>query len=151
MERAIRHTWFFPHSPERVWDYLTKPELLEQWLMESNFSPVVGHQFQFHTKPIVKFNFDGKIYCQVLEIEQPKKLVYSWKGGNSKKGEISLDSVVTWTLTPKDGGTELQLVHSGFRGLKNFMSYIIMNQGWLKIAKRLLKNLNQSAHVSTGA
>ncbi|MBO9152227.1 SRPBCC domain-containing protein [Chitinophaga sp. GCM10012297] len=150
MERAIRHTWFFPHSPERVWEYLTKPELLAQWLMESNFRPEVGHRFQFHTKPIVKFNFDGNIYCQVLELEPNKKLVYSWKGGNGK-GEVSLDSLVTWTLAAKNGGTELQLVHSGFKGFRNFMSYIIMNQGWLKIAKRFLKNLNQSAHVPTGA
>ncbi len=147
MEKAIRHTWFFPHAPEKVWDYLTRPELLSQWLMETDIQPVVGNRFMFHTRPIVKFGFDGRIFCEVLEVEPLKRLVYSWKGGNGK-GKTTLDSVVTWTLLPKDGGTELTLVHSGFKGIMNFMSYLVMNKGWLKIAKRFLKELNQSAHAA---
>lgn len=137
MERDIRHTWFLPHSPETVWDYLTIPELLAQWLMESDFQPIVGHKFMFNTKPKVKLGFDGMIYCEVLEVNPLKKLVYSWKGGPGK-GKISLDSIVTWTLIPKNNGTELQLVHSGFKGMRNYIPYLIMNKGWQKIIKRLI-------------
>lgn len=136
MEREIRHTWFLPGSPETVWDYLTVPELLAQWLMPSDFQPVVGHRFIFNTKPKIKLGFDGMIYCEVLEVNPLKKLVYSWKGG-AGNGKISLDSIVTWTLTPKDNGTELQLVHSGFKGMRNYIPYLIMGKGWNKIVKRL--------------
>jgi hypothetical protein len=43
--------------------------------------------------------------------------------------------VVTWTLTPRDNGTELVLEHTGFRGMKNLIPYIAMKSGWVKIMK----------------
>jgi uncharacterized protein YndB with AHSA1/START domain len=135
MQRDIRHQFTFLQSPEAIWEYLTVPELMAQWLMTPhNFQPVVGQKFQFKTKPIPKFGFDGNVYCEVLEVQPYKKLSYSWKGG-------SLDSVVVWTLEPTADGTMLTLEHKGFKGIKNFMSYIIMNRGWIKIVKRLLKIL----------
>lgn len=141
MDRTIKHEFTFSKSPELVWDYLTKPELLEQWLMPSDFQPIVGHKFQFGTKPKIKLGFDGRIYCEVLEVVPFERLVYSWKGGMSKENP-SLDSVVVWTLAPVEGGTRLTLEHKGFRGLKNYLPYIIMNKGWLKIGKRLFAKLN---------
>ena len=143
MKNDIKHTWHFNHPPQLVWDYLTKPELHSQWLMESDFQPVVGHLFMFNTKPKVKVGFDGLIYCEVLKVEPIILLSYSWKGGPGK-GKITLDSVVTWTLTPKGEGTELVLEHTGFVGFKNLLSYLIMNKGWEKIKSRLEKILDNS-------
>ena len=143
MQRSINHKWFFPHPPKDVWDYLTKPELLSQWLMENNFKPIVGHKFQFKTKPKIKFGFDGIVYCEVLELIPFKKLSYSWKGGSGAE-KIKLDSIVTWTLIDKNNGTELILEHSGFKGVKNYLAYIIMNNGWAKIGKRLLNLLSKN-------
>ena len=28
MQKEIKHTWHFNQSPQEVWEYLTKPELL---------------------------------------------------------------------------------------------------------------------------
>jgi uncharacterized protein YndB with AHSA1/START domain len=141
MQKEIKHQFTFSQSPEVVWEYLTKPELLAQWLMPNDFKPIVGHKFQLSAKPKLKFDFDGKIYCEVLEIVPYKRLVYSWKGGLSKESP-SLDSIVIWTLTPNDNGTILTLEHKGFKGMKNYLAYIIMNKGWVKIGKRLFKQLN---------
>lgn len=140
MERTIRHQFTFQQPPEVVWEYLTKPELLAQWLMESDFKPIVGHKFQFGTKPKLKLGFDGRVYCEVLEMVPHQKLVYSWRGGMSKE-DPALDSIVVWTLAPTDSGTILTLEQKGFKGLKNFLSYLIMNKGWVKIGKRLFKLL----------
>jgi len=145
MLRTIQHQFTFPHPPEVVWEYLTDAELLAQWLMPSDFKPIVGHKFQFNARPKIKIGFDGRIYCQVLEIVPHKKLVYSWKGGMSKE-HPSLDSTVTWTLTHAGENTILHLEHAGFKGLKNFLPYLIMNKGWLKIGKRLSATINL-AHV----
>lgn len=41
----------------------------------------------------------------------------------------------------KGEGTELELVHSGFKGMKNYLSYFIMNKGWVKIGERIIKLL----------
>jgi len=110
--------------------------------MESDFQAVVGYNFMFNTKLKVKVGFDGLIYCEVLKVEPITKLSYSWKGGPGK-GKITLDSVVTWTLIPKDNGTELVLEHTGFVGFKNLLSYLIMNKGWEKIKSRLDKELDK--------
>lgn len=143
MTNDIKHTWHFNHPQQLVWDYLTKPELLSQWLMESDFKALVGHKFMFNTKPKVKVGFDGMIYCEVLKVEPITLLSYSWKGGPGK-GKITLDSVVTWTLTQKNDGTELMLEHTGFVGFKNLLSYLIMNKGWEKIKSRLDKQLDNA-------
>jgi uncharacterized protein YndB with AHSA1/START domain len=135
MQRAIKQQWFFPHPVEDVWEFLTNPELLAQWLMKNDFKPVVGHQFTFLTKSRINPAFDGIIFCEVLEIVPLKRLSYSWKGG-PHKGKITLDSVVTWRLTPTEKGTELLLEHTGFKGVKNFLAYLIMNKGWASIIRK---------------
>jgi len=133
MNKAIQQNWFLPHAPETVWQFLTDSEMISQWLMPNDFKAEVGHCFQFHTK--ARPGFDGTVYCEVLELVPQQRLSYSWKGGPAK-GKISLDSVVTWTLVPKNNGTELQLNHSGFKS-KNFLAYFFMSKGWAsKIRKR---------------
>src|SRR5258708_7294595 len=99
MTKEINHKWFYEHSPEQVWSYLTEPELISLWLMETDFKPVVGHRFTFRTKPYPPINFDGIVYCTVLEIVPLKKLTYSWKSGPGD-GKITVDSIVEWTLVP---------------------------------------------------
>jgi len=139
MENQITHTWFFNHAPETVWDYLTKSELIAEWLMPNDFKLEIGHHFVFGAKPIRRFSFDGRIYCQVLDFKPQQMLRYSWRGGQGDK--VSLDSIVTWTLKEEKGGTELTLLHTGFKGLKNYLPYLIMGKGWLKIAKRMLNKM----------
>jgi uncharacterized protein YndB with AHSA1/START domain len=145
MQRDIKHEFTFSQPPEVVWEYLTDAELLAEWLMPNDFKLTIGHKFQFKTKPKIKLGFDGTIYCEVLEIVPQKKLVYSWRGGMSKE-KPSLDSIVTWTLMPSGNNTILKLEHAGFKGLRNFLPYLIMNKGWLKIGKRLITK-SQPAHV----
>jgi uncharacterized protein YndB with AHSA1/START domain len=98
----------------------------------------------FHTTP--RPGFDGKVFCEVLAIEPQRKIVYSWKGGPAP-GKISLDSTVTWTFSSHANGTDVQLEHSGFKVMKNYMAYIFMGAGWAtKIRKRLTELLNQASH-----
>jgi uncharacterized protein YndB with AHSA1/START domain len=131
MTKSIQHKFFFAHGPQIVWDYLTKPELIEQWLMKNDFLPIIGHDFQFITKPLPDYDFDGIVYCKVLEVIPLKKLSYSWKGGPGNN-KITLDSIVVWTLQAKEDGTELSLEHSGFKEMDNAIMYTIMSDGWLK-------------------
>ncbi len=149
MTKSIDHKFFFPHSPEVVWEYLTKAELMEQWLMKNDFLPVIGHDFQFRTQPIPSVNFDGIFYCKVLEIVPFKKLSYSWKGGPGN-GKIELDSIVEWTLHPKENGTELLLKQSGFKK-SNYTIYTMMNDGWFKNVQKIIERLNTKNNDKTNA
>jgi uncharacterized protein YndB with AHSA1/START domain len=122
-----------PHAPETIWKTLTTGELIGRWLMTpSGFEPVKGKRFTFQTKPAGAW--DGTIHCQVLEVIPYKRLAYAWQGGDeSNVGYGSpLNTVVTWTLTKVEGGTRLQLVHSGFVTPKNDSALQGMGEGWKK-------------------
>jgi uncharacterized protein YndB with AHSA1/START domain len=121
-----------PHAPEAIWKTLTTGALIAQWLMPNDFEPVIGKRFTFKTKPMG--GWDGVVQCEVLEIVPNRKLVYSWKGGSDDSRTIAkLDSIVTWTLTPADGGTRLKLVHSGFRSPRNDFAFEAMSPRWSRI------------------
>jgi uncharacterized protein YndB with AHSA1/START domain len=90
-----------PFPPEKIWRALTQPHLIEEWLMKSDFKPVLDHRFNFRADW-------GAVDCQVLAVEPNKTLSYSW-------GAYGLESVVTWTLTPTSAGTRLRMEQSGFR------------------------------------
>ena len=147
MSKTISHRFFFQSPPESVWEYLTKPELISQWLMENDFQPVIGWDFKFRTRPMPNFDFDGIIYCKVLEIVPFRKLVYSWKGGPGN-GEIRLDSLVTWTLHSKEGGTELLLNHSGFREVEDLPMCTIMSDGWFRNVSKIHELITSNTHGS---
>jgi len=149
MAQSIKHQLFFPHPAESVWEYLTNPELMELWLMKSDFRPVVGHEFQFRTRPKPELNFDGIFYCRVLEVVSFKKLSYSWKCGPGD-GSITIDSVVVWKLQPKDKGTELILDH-GFAVMGNLLLFDGMNVGWLQNMNKIAERLNTEKHGTTNA
>ncbi len=145
MERTISIKWFFTHPPEYVWECLTNPELISIWLMKNNFKPVLGHRFNFYAKPIPSMDFDGIVYCEVIDIVPLKKLVYTWKGGPSP-GIIKLDTVLVWTLESKNEGTEVLLEHKGFKGFHNYIASMFMGSGWKNgITKAFEKVLNQYA------
>ena len=150
MTKSIKHQVFFPHPPEAIWEYLTRPELMEQWLMKNDFQPIVGLDFQFRTNPIPSLDFDGIFYCKVLEIVPFKKLSYSWKSGPGDD-EITLDSVVVWKLEPKDKGTELFLEHSGFAKKENLNFYNGLTHGWLEKFQKISELLNAAPHGHTNA
>lgn len=115
----------YPHPPEHVWRALTDPDRLEAWLMENDFEPRVGHRFRFREKP--RPGWRGIVDCEVLEVDEPRRLSYSWRG--HEDGE---PTVVTFTLEPVEGGTRLRLEHTGFRGLGGFFTRLILSRGWKK-------------------
>jgi uncharacterized protein YndB with AHSA1/START domain len=138
MQKDILQKWFFEQPPGEVWEYLTRPELLEQWLMQSDFQPVVGHKFRFTYLPKKDSSYKGIVDGEVLEVDPFNKLSYSWNG-TTKDGSRTFSSKVEWTLLPKDEGTELQLRHNDFILPEDFTAH---DTGWgicLKRFDELLK------------
>lgn len=107
MLRDLKLDVFYPYSPERVWQAITNRRVLAQWLMENDFEPRVGHKFRFEPQPHQGVN--EAIHCEVIELDEPRSLSYTWRGGL-----IGKPTIVTWRLVPMEGGTQLQLEHKGF-------------------------------------
>ncbi|WP_421760080.1 SRPBCC family protein [Devosia sp.] len=135
--RAIVVEDVLPHAPEKVWKALTHRAYLSRWLMQNDFQPVVGHKFTFKAQPMG--DWDGIVHCEVLECDPPRRLVYTWVGGsltNPTYGS-ALDSVLTLSLTPVNGGTLLKLVHDGFKSPQNDAGFNAMSSGWGTIIQRI--------------
>ncbi len=109
-----------PQPPEKVWRALTEGGLIEQWLMKNDFRPVVGHRFQFRMTPVQ--GWDGVIDGEILAAEPHERLSYTWS-------TMGMDSVVTWTLMPTEGGVLVRMEHSGFRPEQE-REYQGANYGW---------------------
>jgi uncharacterized protein YndB with AHSA1/START domain len=109
-----------PHPPEKVWRALTEGTLIEQWMLKNDFRPEVGHRFNFRVDPMPQW--DGVIDSEVLAVEPYERLSYTWNA-------LGLESVVTWTLTPKEGGVLLRMEHAGFRPDQDH-AYQGANYGW---------------------
>jgi len=139
MKSEIKRSWFFKQSKEEVWDYLTKAELIEKWLMPNDFQLKIEHEFTFTNNPIPSLDLNGIFYCKVLEFEVCKKLVYTWQGGMSKENPV-LSTTVEWTLEPVEGGTQLHLNHTGFQP-ENESILDAMYGGWDEHVQKIIANL----------
>jgi len=94
-----------PFPAEKLWRALTQPHLIEEWLMKTDFKPVLGHKFKLSRTP--KPDVDVVVDCEVLKVEPNKTLSYTWDA-------FGLESVVTFTLTPTGAGTHLRVEQAGF-------------------------------------
>jgi uncharacterized protein YndB with AHSA1/START domain len=101
-----------PHPPERVWRALTHGPLIEQWMMKTDFRPVVGPRFNVRAEPMAHWN--GVTDCEVLVVEPNRRLSYSWNASGEEAAN-GLKAVATGTLTPTKGGVLVRLKQSGFR------------------------------------
>ncbi|ODT74582.1 MAG: polyketide cyclase [Pelagibacterium sp. SCN 64-44] len=120
----------FAHSPEKLWHALTQPHLIEDWLMQNDFAPKIGHRFQ------LKGEWGGVLDCEVLEIAPNRQLAYSWNFANDDPA-YALESVVTFTLNPSPQGTHLRVEQTGFRPDQK-QAYGGAHAGW----KQFLGNLD---------
>ncbi len=129
MSGTIRLSHEYDASAEDLWELVASREGLASWLMDNDFEPVVGHAFTFRTEPRPPF-FDGVVGSQVLRIEPPRLLEISWVGG-------PVDTVVSFVLEPLGPDrTRLDLVHTGFAGLRGRAVQHVLGMGWRGLLRR---------------
>jgi uncharacterized protein YndB with AHSA1/START domain len=117
-----------PHAPAKVWRALTEGALLTEWLMTNDFRPEVGHRFTFRAPPAP--NWDGLIECEVMAVEPPDRLAYTWSS-------MGLRTVVTFTLAATAAGTELRMEQSGFPAAGGNHYFRGAQWGWQAFLEKL--------------
>jgi uncharacterized protein YndB with AHSA1/START domain len=98
-------------DPRQVMSWWTSPDCqIESFAME----PRKGGRWKYDTKPselnvneVSKFHCDG----EVLEYDPPRLLAYTWIA--NWHDDKTRRTVVRWELTPKAGGTQVKITHSG--------------------------------------
>jgi uncharacterized protein YndB with AHSA1/START domain len=118
-----------PHPPEKLWRALTQPDLMAEWLMKNDFAPVVGHRFN------LRGEWGGVLDGEVLVVEPNRELAYTWNHAHDDPA-FSLQSVVTFTLTPTAAGTRLRMEQAGFRTDQR-QAFGGANAGWQQMFAKL--------------
>jgi uncharacterized protein YndB with AHSA1/START domain len=144
MTRDITVDVELPHPRETVWQALTDPAALAEWLMPvTDFAPEVGRRFTVHAKPMP--GWDGVVHCEVIAVDRPHTLAYTWRGS-----KMRATTTVTWTLTqPSPDRTRLVLRHNGFPGLSGAVLAFMHKGGWRKMVGTRLANLLAAKHVTS--
>jgi uncharacterized protein YndB with AHSA1/START domain len=130
MKRDLRFEQFYPYPPSVVWQAISEPEALGEWLMPVfDFALEAGREFTFRVKP--QPGWDGIVQCKVLEFQPERLLRFSWQGG-------ALVTEVKFTLEPVPEGTRLVLEHNGFDGLRAVIISTFLSGGWGKMTRSKL-------------
>ena len=118
MDKIIYHSIVLECSTHNAFEFFTKNELLEKWLSkEADVEPKVGGKYELFWVPEDKEN-DSTIGCKIIALQHDKFLSFEWKGPKMYKHFMNnvrpLTNVVV-TFIPIDGGTEIHLLHTGWR------------------------------------
>lgn len=134
--QITKRVWY-PQAPEAVWAALTDPAALAEWLMPNDFRPVVGHEFRFTCDPCPG-PIGAVTRCQVLELEAPRRMLWSWHMDVKPGLRPAQPMLVEWTLEPERGGTRLVLKQSAYDGPRGLVVRFMMSIGWRLMLRRLL-------------
>jgi uncharacterized protein YndB with AHSA1/START domain len=108
MNGVIKRELSFPQSREEVWQALTDPAALAEWMFPNDFEPRAGHRFAFQVPGNPAVNFEGlTVRGEVLRCDPPEALSFSWVAGE-------VDTRVDYRLVEDGAGTKVYFEQSGF-------------------------------------
>jgi uncharacterized protein YndB with AHSA1/START domain len=106
---------FIEASPETVWEFVATEEGIKQWLGPRTYTAREGAPIDFHVKTPDGGEF--VMFGEVVTFDPPRELAFTWTQQTVGGDTWPEPTMVTITLEPKDGGTYVKLVHSGFENL----------------------------------
>lgn len=139
-------------SARRVWQALTEPALVAEWLGCLGFRPEIGTTFYMQPNPErrARGDVEGATHCELLELEAPVRVRFSWFMPGTPKTMV--------TITVSDvaaSSVDVALTHSGWeqfedegiRALRDMLA-----GGWTSFVLPGLKRVAQdAANVGVGA
>ncbi len=142
----IERDLFLPVTIERVWQAVSTPTGLSNWFSDHTyFKETVGET--------IKFVWDeyGTVYGRIEQIDPPHTFAYRWRAHGIPETEPmqpNNSTLVTFSLTEVKGGTQLQVLETGFAGLDTAVqetSYKENTSGWQAELQELVDYLTSVA------
>lgn len=123
LDTTIRKSVFLAVPKARVWDYLTKADLLKDWFHPADADLTEGADYTLRSQK------DGDRMCwgKVVEARPHDYMKWDFTIG-PMAGAMS---AVEWELHDAPGGTRLTLVHSGLPdNVDGFGMVLALDKGW---------------------
>ena len=145
--RTVRFERLLPGPIERVWGYLTEPELTADWFAEAEIEPREGGEVELRivVEQVPERKLSGNVvHGTVMAYEPPRTLSYTWNDDNGS------DALLTFELEPHGDGVLLSLTHG--RQAEEFLA--LSAAGWHAfldvLAARLGGELPEPFHAAVG-
>ncbi len=143
-ETATRQVYplFIRATPERVWEAITSPDLVEQYFYGVRIE-IAGGQRRVHGP-------GGELWGEdaVIALDPPRRLVHGWRSTYDPELAAEPESRVSWEIEPGgEGYCKLTLVHDQLeRSPKTAAS--VAGPGWMLVLSGL-KTLLETGHPLT--
>ncbi|MBO0687569.1 MAG: SRPBCC domain-containing protein [Candidatus Dormibacteraeota bacterium] len=126
---------FIKASPERIWEAITKPDLVAQYFhgaqMESELRP--GSRYRSYSPDRSQLWVDSA----VTEFDPPRRLVHGWRSLYDPESAKEDESRVTWEIEPQPGGVcRLTVTHDRLEGAPN-TARSVGGPGWMLVLSGL--------------
>lgn len=118
MDKIVHHSVRLPCSASQAFELFTDNNLLQAWLTElAEVNPVPGGKYELFWEPEDREN-NSTIGCRITALEPNKFLSFEWRSPKQYRRFANnadpLTHVVVFFI-PLNSGTEIHLLHSGWR------------------------------------
>lgn len=106
----------FTQAPDLVWPYLVEHEFRKKWLCGGDVAPEPGGRIEFKFDPedfgnprpdhVSDTAYTADFNGEVVAYDPPRKLSFTWPSGEGFE-----DTLITFELSAKNGGTEFIVTH----------------------------------------
>jgi uncharacterized protein YndB with AHSA1/START domain len=115
-------------SPETVFEFFTDPVKAVRWMgTAATLDPRPGGVYRVQIGPYTAIG-------EFVDVDPPNHIAWTWGWENDGMSTPPASTTVEMTLTPRDGGTLVTLVHSGLPSPESAEAH---GHGWDQYMSRL--------------
>ena len=126
---------FIKASPDRIWEAITKPELVKLYYHNCRLESEVqaGGRWRAWSPDHTKLWVDAEI----LEFDPPQRLVHGWRSLYNPELAVEEPSRVAWEIEPQEGGfCLLTVTHDQLEGAPKTAASV-HGPGWTMVLSGL--------------